>query len=627
VLLSDGFVAEGVVRLSGARIHGRLVADGGSFADHTCALDCLNAQVDGDVSLAEGFHAEGQVRLAQARVGGRLRCSGGHIEHEGAVAFDGENLIVKGAALFDGSYQQTGELVLIRASIAGQLELTSAQLRNASGRVIWADGLQVGGDLLFNSGFKAKGEVRLRACRVGGSLDCTRGSFRLVGAVSAENRNLTVNPDRVAALTLAGADVKGELIATAALMVRAGGTALDLNGAVVGQSLLLDAGYQATGMVELTGAKVGGQLNCIGGRFDGDGSDAIRADGVEVGLDVIMRDGFEADGEVLLVEATIGGDLACRGGHFSHPSGRALDARGVLVKADTYLDKGFGAEGEVRFRRATLAGQLSCIQGRFSHEGATAFDGTGMSVGTNLLWREMQAVPEGKVTLADAKVGRLGDDRGSWPREGALDLEGFTYDAFVAEFETAMKLNERLEWLNDTRRFSPQPYQQLSKVYRDMGKRKEGREVAIAKEVDRRRRTDMSFLGKGWHRIKGAVVGYGYAPWRAGVGVVALVVVGTVLFGFAKDRGVMVPTKADRADRATVVRHCTSDYPCFQRLPYAVDAVVPLVNLQQRDNWAPDAHHSWGSWYRAFVWSGTLMGWFLSTMALAGVTGLLDRDR
>jgi hypothetical protein len=78
VFLGDGFLAEGEVLLSGAKIGDDLSCDGGTFKNpRGVALFGNGSEVKGSVYLSKGFSAVGEVRLFEAKIGGSLECAGG----------------------------------------------------------------------------------------------------------------------------------------------------------------------------------------------------------------------------------------------------------------------------------------------------------------------------------------------------------------------------------------------------------------------------------------------------------------------------------------------------------------------------------------------------------------------
>jgi len=72
--------------------------------------------------------------------------------------------------------------------------------------------------------------------------------------------------------------------------------------------------------------------------------------------------------------------------------------------------------------------------------------------------------------------------------------------------------------------------------------------------------------------------------------------------------------------------HCSPAYPCFYPAAYAVDVVVPIINLRQAENWRLNGHAVWGWAYIGGCWVFTGFGWAFTTLAVAGYTGLVRKD-
>ncbi len=86
VFLTDGFTANGELRLSGAQIGGDLNCSGGIFRNELGdALHADGINVKGSVFLDDGFTAKGLVRLLAAQIGGQLGCSGGSFASQQAM--------------------------------------------------------------------------------------------------------------------------------------------------------------------------------------------------------------------------------------------------------------------------------------------------------------------------------------------------------------------------------------------------------------------------------------------------------------------------------------------------------------------------------------------------------------
>jgi hypothetical protein len=60
--------------------------------------------------------------------------------------------------------------------------------------------------------------------------------------------------------------------------------------------------------------------------------------------------------------------------------------------------------------------------------------------------------------------------------------------------------------------------------------------------------------------------------------------------------------------------------PPFQPLIYALDTLLPVVDLHQQDHWIP---HGLAQWW---AWASTLEGWVLTAAVAAALTGLLKKD-
>ena len=81
-----------------------------------------------------------------------------------------------------------------------------------------------------------------------------------------------------------------------------------------------------------------------------------------------------------------------------------------------------------------------------------------------------------------------------------------------------------------------------------------------------------------------------------------------------------------------------SNYPKFQPFIYSLDTFLPVVDLGQKGYWTPNANSgfeakfplidskfTWGSALRAYLWVHILLGWFFTTLWVAGLTGLVRK--
>jgi len=429
--------------------------------------------------------------------------------------------------------------------------------------------------------------------------------------------------------------------------------------------LALNAGCDIEGEVLLARANIGRDLNCERMRMHASGQveHKLVADGARIRGDVVLGGGFEAAGEVRFVGAHVGGDLRATSARMMAVID-ASDARGVALNLDRLrvggsvrLDSGFSAAGQVRLQQARIDGDLDCTGAAFDVVGDASWGHNNAAVlldrarvGGSLILRRLQ-VPLQGASLADARVGTLVDDESTWGQHHVLD--GFAYTRFAADAPTDAPT--RLKWLGRQdatflgRDFRPDPWRRLIKVLRRMGHGASARDVAVERERQMRR---AGLIGNGappmlrWlvrlaHDLFGLIAGYGHRPLRLLALACALWLACGGLYWAASGQGALAPNAlfalAD-PELAKCRPRCArlpDTLPAFQPFVYSAEALVPLVDLQQRRYWAP-ARHAFAPaveevigvpLLRAMGWFEGLFGWIASLTLLAAATGLTDRDR
>lgn len=119
VMLREGFVAEGEVRLSGSRIGGQLDCIGGQFQNaEGWALFGQGIEVTNSVLLRAGFVAVGEVSLSSARIGGQLDCCGGTFVGAEDIALNAQRMQVSGGVLWRGVSLREGTVNLASAHVS-----------------------------------------------------------------------------------------------------------------------------------------------------------------------------------------------------------------------------------------------------------------------------------------------------------------------------------------------------------------------------------------------------------------------------------------------------------------------------------------------------------------------------
>ncbi len=119
---------------------------------------------------------------------------------------------------------------------------------------------------------------------------------------------------------------------------------------------------------------------------------------------------------------------------------------------------------------------------------------------------------------------------------------------------------------------------------------------------------------------------YGYQTWRAVLALAVVYALAVAVFWIAQRHGnnLIVPIMETSGGKpAPPVTQCTSKYPCFYPAGYAIDTVIPIINVHQASYWGPNGHVPWGHALTVFTWVCTALGWALATLTAAGYTGLV----
>jgi hypothetical protein len=588
VALRSGFVSHGSVRLPGARIGGDLDCGGAKFeqeGEYALLADCCS--VEGNILLCRGFLAEGQVRLRDARIRGGLALGGCTVLNPDGFAIFADGVEVgANISLVDGAHVE-GTVTFRCATVRGDFALDGCTLVGSDGVALVADSMRVGGSLFMRFRFIALGEVRLVGADIHGSLQCDGGGF-----------------------------------------IQPNGSALTADGATVDGDVTCGRGFLAYGQVRLTGIRVQGDITCTGATAIMSGGIAFSADSAEVGGNFFFHDASRCVGEFRLLGTSVKGSLVLDRAILSNDGETCLLAKGLVVGGCAYLRGGVYFAGLV--------------------------DLSGAGVHDTLVWQGVRMSPDSVLDLRSAKLGVLFDDPNSWPREGHLRLDGLSYGSLHEDAPTGSA--KRIEWLRrqPDDRFSSQPYEHLARVYKNRGQDREANRVQIAKGLDRLERGELPRLQKIGQRLLWATIGFGYSPWRALPIALVIVIAGALAFGLAHDEGILGPVQAHELSAcaadiyvaehdfigpppdAEVQAQVTSglgSYPPFNRWLYSLDSFLPIVDLHQCSYWLPSdsvepirtARPPRATAVSAYLAVHIVLGWVLSALFVAGVSGLLRR--
>jgi hypothetical protein len=471
---------------------------------------------------------------------------------EGCVlpGFNGRRLQVRGSLRF-GSCQVAASIILRNARIQGGLHLNDAHVDGAGQDALSAGGIQVDG-AVFARRVRAVGTLRL----IGGTFN---GGVFMQGARLLCPGGHTITGD--------GITVRG--IADLSRTEHAG--TLSLRGAHL-DSFSLEAAA----------------LNDPGGC-------ALHADHLEVATYLRGTGGLTAEGEVCLNEAHIGAVLDLTGASLRNPGGVALAAMGMQADAMVNCCEGFESTGQIQLYHARIGHHLSFEQARLSNPGGVALWAGQLQARELML--QMAQPPDGTVDLRGAQVGVLHDDPAAWPT--ALRLEGLSYDSL----DPPLTGSRRLDWLNrDPAGYVPGAYEQLSAMYRRLGRGEQARAIQLAKL--RRRRQVLSPAARAWSYLQDWTVGYGYRPARAAAGLLLLWAIGSLAFTLHH------PPPAIGADPHT-----------FEPVIYALGLLLPVIDFQQEDTFTPQGIQAWLGFFLIAA------GWILTTTVAAAIVRGLRGER
>ena len=459
----------------------------------------------------------------------KVRLRGGWIT--GALDFEGENLnasVFLQDCVFD-------EPVNLREAQAVAISLPGCHLPSLEA---WQ--LQVQGNLFLGDGLTAA-LVDLRSAQVNGVLSLDGAVLDNPGGTALHGGGLTVGQgmrcgngfSASGEVNLIGAKISGGLYFTGATLRNTSGWALDVQGMSVTYALFLGSsyndsgGFTADGSLRLVGMRVDGFMCCWDAHIKA--SDGIRFAIAGLGLTVrenlMLSNGFTADGEVHLTNAQIGDEISFSGAILTNPGGRALNAERLVVGDSILCTDGFTARGSINLADSKIGGSLDFTGAFLNEPSENAVDLRGVRAKTLVARPAAQAK---QMDLRHASVIVLDDDPATWPAH--LLLRDFNYQ--IMEHDPAVTASERLIWIErDLEGFIPQPYEQLISAYRHAGHEEAARTVAIAKQ--RRKCRTLHPVGKIWNWLLYVTIGYGYRTWQAGLWLLALLLIGTVVFAHA----------------------------------------------------------------------------------------------
>lgn len=663
-----------IVDLSNSRIDGSVFLNGATIdpPDKAYAVKFVSARVTGDLQLTDRFVASGPVSFLSARVEGDVEFTGATLDSGGSPrALIGSGAKIAGDLFLnqalqadgqaDKAFSAKGEVNLTGIRVGGVFSAEGGQFTAGDSKVaISCNRAQFGGSVYFRKKFVSDGMIDMVSVRIGDVFDCDDATMR-----AAPIKKLKEGDSEVA-LTAYAAEITG--------------------------GLFMRDGFHAEGEVRLASARIGGELNCSNAKF-------------------LSR---KIPRCLLLNNASINGSFQLGGPKFlakGFISAYGMEIAGDLQLCRGVFDSGPGdADGAADSRAidlqlARIAGRLVFATPGLNHAARARKARRGwFDRSRTKLERDLQAsLPsiKGDLILSQASCAVLDDyaveDFPNAAKDwitGCIELDGFTYDRLGTHSPKSARA--RMRWLKRQphedrwgKGFKPQPHEQLAEVLRVMGYLSSARDIAVSKQWRMHWSGKLHWTTALFRWVVMWPSGYGYRPqYPFLVGVLAVIMAYGV-FEAAYRTGYMGPAQphAVIADMAADIRRldairtgtdaqapdlcnleeATEILPPFNGLTYAIDAFVPLVDLDQETSWKPGKTRRWTDdalttrclqqiadqnappkWWRWgwlrnplsnavqgsapadglhwIKWSLIVLGFAISALIAASISGLLRRD-
>lgn len=653
--------------LAEATVGGRLLAAGTQVktqADRAIQAD--RASFGGAVRLVGGFRADAEIRLVGAKVGGSFDLTGANLAPHNGRALDLAESTVGSLFLIDDPVSRQrlkvlGRIELGHMTVRGRVLIRGANLRapdSGAGRQYYSDAEQNVPVAIYGPGVTVNGRVSVEgSAAIYGAVFLPRstllGGIRLDGAslISPESVALDLSQSKInAGISMRQSRVQGLVDLDDASVLGS----IDLQGTSIeyppGRRCVRAVGLRVSGDVNLAQMRTsGGKINfrsaVIEGVFNAEGAELINEGETtlslhqaHVGGNVRLCRGFSSNGMVVLNRAVVEGRLRCDGGSFSWAPAEGPTAS--TTQPEVALDSAvLVAHNEPRYDETfepNLRGSA------FEAISATFRSGIGLG------W----TVTSGAIDLTDARTSYLADDpQTDWP--SAAYLSGFTYERFesldMTQGEGEWNPRARAAWLTRVSPKDPRPWEQAARVLRSNGDMSGADELLIAQRRLMRHHGGVP----GWapkvvdsvkytvDRMMDFTVSYGYRPQRALGGLAVLIVIVMLSLipsasrdllrasdaaGLVYSPSGLITGQTPATPKPGLIADRTPTTPtlpagpcgggrvrCFDPVLFAVDTVVPVIDLQQRATWYP-SHTDTGSLLDWMLNICTVLGWVLTSV-------------
>jgi hypothetical protein len=648
-------------------------------------LDLSRSHITGAMRTSASTSKRSAIWLCESQIGGRLLCVDTRIDGGGERSIQADRMRVSGNIRLIHQFTARGELRLIGARIAGSLDLTGACIESPmTGLALDLGEAVIEGSVFVIDDASGRrplihGRIDMGRARIGGQFLVRNSTLEATGGIpvgSAYSRARTggtaLSAPRLsvgAELTLEGdcqviggmdlsmSELSSASIGPGCSLQAPGHTALDLTNAELLSALTLGNTTTVEGTISLTGAHIRGRLTLSGAHLSApEGKTLIAAQGAVVDGSTDLQNLHATGGRLRFSNTTLG-NVTAVGAQLVNPRGFSLSLHQATVKGSVVLVDGFRSEGLVDLNRSHIEGRLECDGGTFTcpapaerNQDGHAIEGISAAIRGGIYMSLASISPS--VDFTNAATTSLFDDPGNWPAR--FIISGFTYDRFGqpqgSESGPAWDHAARCAWLARQVPYDAGPYEQAARVFRQHGYTSGAKAILIAQ----RRQARQTITGR-WALPRRALdtahsvtVSYGYRPARVLwlLAILLILVTGSLLIpgtraamratttagtvyttqGPLRPRGVVRPASDTQLAASSPPRAADAcgngQVRCFNAVLYAIDTVVPLVSLDQRSTWYPDAHAPDGTFMQWWLNAATMLGWLLSSIFVLSLAGL-----
>ena len=479
-----------------------------------------------------------------------------------------------------------GDIDATDISISGRIDLESSHLTNAAGNALSMSGAVVSGNVNLEHAVVV-GEIAAPGCVLGGQLDFSD-----------------------------------------AWLTASGERAVFLDGARVGGGLYMER-TRVLGEVRAIAAHFK-MLDCTDANFTNGEDDALSLDLIELPQGARL-DNIRITGQFRMMDCVVAG-IDMDGAVLFNPGRDAATLDGAVINGRFSMD-GVSVQGTFRAVGAKIAGTFAILDSQFTKAPGPAILLSYSSLNTIAL---ADVRSEGAIALSfvDIQTLRVAATETSSNFPGLESAQGWRLGSIEGFLGTDRNLAR--DWLDtikatstEKRNFGAQPWQELARVYAQMGQTEDGKWLLF--QAAKRTTRSASWFAKPIRWAYAGLVGYGYYPFLA---VVWLIVTFFLALGLASSNpSAFTPTNVtmayelDANGTATQIlvtgasTHQPAAYPKFTPWLTAIDATLPAAATGQALAWRI-ADSAW--LYGAFAGLKTF-SWILVALTVAAITGLLRK--